>query len=448
MNSGKNKLLNNSINFLKRILFITYYWPPSGGAGVQRSVKFVKYLPESAIEPVVLTVDEKYASYPLIDQTLKEDLSNEVKVIKSKSLEPLRLLSLIMDKKRIPHGGFANSNKEKWHQKMLRYIRGNFFLPDARVGWVRFAVKAADKIIREQKIDTIVITSPPHSSQLIGLELKKRHNIRWIADLRDPWTDIYYYNDMLHTGRSAAIDKRYEMSVLQNADEIITVSDPINQIFLRKSSALKKEKFHVIPNGFDENDFAEEINPPDDSFLITYVGTIADSYNPEVFFRMFKKLIEEFNDIKFGLRIVGSLPGSIRELVIKYNLDSRVEYVSHVSHKKAVEYMMSSTSLLLIIPDVEGNEGILTGKLFEYLAARRPIIGIGPVNGSAAEIINECSAGKMFSRDQEEENYSYLKSLVLQWKEDHKIICKSEAYRQFSRSELTKKLASIILNKS
>jgi glycosyltransferase involved in cell wall biosynthesis len=429
---------------LKRILFITYYWPPSGGAGVQRSLKFVKYLPASGIVPVVLTVNEKFASYPLIDETLVSDLPPGIEVVKTKSVEPLKLLTLFFDKKRIPHGGFANSNKEKWHQKLMRYIRGNFFLPDARVGWVRFAIRAAGKIIREQKIDTVVITSPPHSSQLIGLALKKKYNIRWIADLRDPWTDIYYYGDMLHTRRSAALDKRYELSVLENADEIITVSQPINELFLKKSELLKRGKFHVVPNGFDDDDFRSKATFEKDIFRITYVGTIADSYKPEVFFKNLKRLIDEFKEVDIRFRIVGSLPGSVRELVSGYDLGKHVEYISHVSHERAIGYMKSSAVLLLIIPDVEGNEGILTGKLFEYLASERPVFGLGPVKGSAAGIIRECSAGEMFERTQKEESYSYLKSLILRWKNEPAFTDINENYRQYSRSALTAKLASII----
>ena len=253
---------------------------------------------------------------------------------------------------------------------------------------------------------------------------------------------------MLHTKRSAGIDKKYELAVLENADEIISVSEPISRMFQGKSSMLRKEKFHVIPNGFDENDFKIKINASVDFFLITYVGTIADSYNPELFFRILSRVISEFPDIPFKFRLVGSLPGSVRELVKKYDLERNTEFISHVSHEKAIEYMIGSSALLLIIPDVDGSEGILTGKLFEYLASRRPIIGIGPSNGSAAMIIHNCTAGRMYSRSEEEQNYSYLKSLVLQWKQNKELYNDNEEFRQFSRSALTEKLASIILKKN
>ena len=215
---------------MKKVLIITYYWPPSGGAGVQRSLKFVKYLPLFGIEPIVITVDAEQATYPILDSTLLNEVSEDVRVVRTRSFEPLKILSAIKGKESVPHGGFANSNKESITQRTLRFIRGNFFIPDARKGWVSFAVKAASEIIEKEKIDTVFVSSPPHSSQLIGLELKKKYNIKWIADMRDPWTDIYYYKDLLQTKFSAARDAVYERQVLEGADEVISVSEPINKI--------------------------------------------------------------------------------------------------------------------------------------------------------------------------------------------------------------------------
>ena len=433
---------------MKKILFITYYWPPSGGAGVQRSIKFVKYLPEFGIEPVVLTVNEKYASYPLLDETLSKEIPHNIEIYKTKSVEALKLLSLFTNKKNIPHGGFANSNKEKPFQKVLRYVRGNFFIPDARIGWIRYAEKAAAEIINKEKIDTVFITSPPHSSQLIGLRLKSRFKIRWIADLRDPWTDIYYYKDLLHSNRSAQKDANYEMEVLRNADEVITVSLPIENIFLKKLSNPSSSKFHIIPNGFDESDFQNNVKISDNIFQITYVGSIADSYKPEIFFEVMKRVVDEFDDVKFRLNFVGSIPASVNQLINLNRLDKITEFISYVSHEKAIMYMQESTALLLLIPDVVNNDGILTGKLFEYLASRRSVIGIGPVNGAASTILNECDAGKMFERNDPDGLYSYLKTLILQWKEKKEFKNTNLNHLQYSRKGLAKKLASIILNKN
>jgi hypothetical protein len=200
----------------RKVLIITYYWPPSGGAGVQRWLKFAKYLPEFGVEPIVLTVDPKYASYPQRDESLEKDIHQKLKVYKTKTFEPLNLLSGILGKKNVPYGGFTNVNKKSFLQTILRFIRGNFFIPDARVGWNNYAYKKAKEIIEEYKIDTVITTSPPHSTQLIGLELKKKLSITWIADFRDPWTDIYYYKDLLHTCLAKRLDKNKEQEVSNN----------------------------------------------------------------------------------------------------------------------------------------------------------------------------------------------------------------------------------------
>ena len=437
---------------MKKILFITYYWPPSGGAGVQRSLKFVKYLPEFGVEPIVLTVDENYASYPLSDNTLSKEVGAKIKVVRTKSFEALKVLSFFTSKKNIPHGGFANSNKDKPFQKFLRYIRGNLFIPDARIGWINHAVKAAEKIIVEEKIDTIFITSPPHSSQLIGLRLKSKLNIKWIADLRDPWTDIYYYKDLLHTKRSAEKDLKLESEVLKKADDVISVSTHINEmfkskIFSEKNISNSPGRFHIIPNGFDEKDFVNRSEGAKELFYISYVGSIADSYNPEIFFKVLSKVVDEFKDVSFRIRIVGSMPIKVSEILRTNNLENITEYISHVTHDKAIKYMQESAVLLLLIPDVENNNGILTGKIFEYMASRRPVIGLGPADGDAAAILKECNAGKMFERNNDEGLYSYLKSLILQWQENKELVNMDKTYYKYSRKELAGKLASIILKK-
>ena len=430
---------------MKKILFITYYWPPSGGAGVQRSLKFVKYLPDFGIDPFVLTVDERYASYPLWDEALSKEIPENIKVFKSKSIEVLKMHSLFTKKENIPHGGFANSNKEKLFQKILRFLRGNLFIPDARIGWIRFAEKAAAGIIKKEKIDTVFISSPPHSSQLIGLRLKKKFNIRLIADLRDPWTDIYFYKDLLHTKRAAAKDAKYELEVLNYADEVITVSAPIMEIFLKKKSTLSHAKFHILPNGYDESDFQNIVKPVENLFCITYVGSIADSYKPDVFFEILGKVVNEFGKVNFRMRFVGSMPESIKQKINTYHLNGITEFVSQVSHNQAIQFMQESTILLLLIPEVPNNYGILTGKLFEYLASRRPVIGLGPVGGEASAILNECEAGKMFSRNDSECLYSYLKLLILKWQQENDFVVTNEKYFKYSRKTLAKNLASIIL---
>ncbi len=431
---------------MKKVLIITYYWPPSGGAGVQRSLKFVKYLPAFGIEPIVITVDPHQATYPIIDETLLKEVNDNVRVIRTRSFEPLKILSALKGKDTIPHGGFANNNKESITQKTLRFIRGNFFLPDARAGWVRFAVKAASEVIEKENVDTVFISSPPHSSQLVGLELKKKYKIRWIADMRDPWTDIYYYHDLLHTKYAAKRDAVYERQVLETADAVISVSDPINKLFLAKSDKLKPEKFYVIPNGYDKDDFKFIEQKEKKKFQLTYVGTMADNYRPLTLFKAIKRLIDEFSLDKntIGLTLVGSSANTLNTILQETQLETVTEFIPHVDHRSAIEFMQQADVLMLIIPDVENSEGILTGKLFEYLGAGKPIIGLGPTNGKAASIINECNAGKLVARNDTEELYLYLKELYLMKVENRKVEIKESSVEKYSRENLTKQLAGLI----
>jgi len=430
---------------LKKVLIITYYWPPSGGPGVQRALKFVKYLSESGVQPYVLTVDEAHASYPLVDVSLLQDIPANVRVVKTRSFEALKVLSVFTSKKNIPHGGFANRGKESVFHKLLRFIRGNFFIPDARIGWIRYAVEAATELIEKEKIGTILVSTPPHSSQLIGLKLKKRFPaLRWIADMRDPWTDIYYYKDLLHTGAAAAKDAAYEAQVLEAADRVISVSEPVNRLFLKKSSRLDPGKFHVIPNGFDEPDFVGDTRPDPGKFVFTYVGTMSAAYKPRVLFDAIEKLARKHSDVKMELHLVGTHAGAVKELIEDSHLSGLTKFIPQVAHAKAVEFMQRSDVLLLVIPDVENSEGILTGKLFEYLGSRRPVAALGPVPGDAGRILAECEAGKLFSRSQPAELQNYLEGLLERWKRGEDTSNTNPAYHKYSRKELTRQLASYL----
>ena len=260
---------------MNNVLIITYYWPPSGGAGVQRWLKFVKYLPKYGWRPIVLTVDTDYATYPLTDDSLIKDIPDNLEVHTTKAINFFSLYS--KKASQVPSAGFAVNSPNNLKNKISRFIRGNFFIPDPRRGWNRYAVKKAAELIRDYNISHIITTSPPHSSQLIGLSLKKMFpNIKWIADLRDPWTDIYYYDQFLHTSLAKKTDKRYELSVLQNADRIITVSS-IADIFASKGEGIR-EKITIITNGYDAADFTDIVESPPDIFTITYCGTVAESY--------------------------------------------------------------------------------------------------------------------------------------------------------------------------
>jgi glycosyltransferase involved in cell wall biosynthesis len=427
---------------LKKVLIITYYWPPSGGAGVQRTLHFAKCLGDYNCIPYLLTVDPAYASYPVIDESLKSIVPSNLNVTYTKSFEALNILSAVAGKDKVPYGGFTNQKKSSFFQDVLKWIRGNFFIPDARVGWVKYATQKAAELIREHQIDCILISSPPHSSQLIGLKLKKEFpHLKWVADLRDPWTDIYYYKELLHTNWAKKKDLAIEKKVLERADSILVVSNYIKYAFAEKSLKVNVDKINVLPNGFDENDFLIEESKSDDKFYITYVGTMADSYKPAVFFEALSKLITANNLDHLVFRFVGSVPQHIKEQLQELKINA--EFIGHVKHQEAVKFMKQTNLLLLVIPDAPGAEGILTGKLFEYLGAKKRIIGIGPSNGDAATILKECNAGVMFDRSDKNGLFKFLFEEIVN---DNRHQLNNEEVKKYTRKQLANQLSTIISN--
>jgi len=428
----------------KQVLFITYYWPPSGGAGVQRCLKFVKHLPEFGIMPTVITVSEQEASYPVLDKTLAADIPAGVRVIRTATNEPFEYYKKLTGKKEIPYGGFVNEDKSSLVQKFFKFLRGNLFIPDARVGWNKYAIKAASELLAQEDFAAVITTSPPHSSQLIGLHLQKKFNIKWIADLRDPWTDIYYYKDLNHTSWARKIDARYEQAVIENSDALLVTSSNTKRLFLAKAPHVESAKIKVIPNGYDEEDFKIGSEPPQNAFVITYTGTITESYNIEMFLKALATIAGRFPEIPFKLRFVGKISAINLKEIKDSGLEPITEIISFVPHSESITYLLSSTVLLMGIPDVANNFCILPGKLFEYLATNKPIICIGPLQSDADEIIDECGAGRVFHYDDYELIVDHLDQLAHMWQVNHNLDLPNVNYVRYSRHNLTGDLVKII----
>ncbi len=391
---------------MRNILIITYYWPPSGGAGVQRWLKFSKYLPEFGCTPIILTVDEKQASYAQLDHSLMQEISPDLRVYKTHTFEPYNLYRKLSSKKEIPYGGFSNQKKVTAFEKFSRWIRGNIFIPDPRKGWNKYALKKAIELIESEKIEVVVTSGPPHSTHLIGEKIKKITGVRWIADFRDPWTDIYYYKELYHSGIATWFDKILEKRVLSNADKIITVSEEVGKLLLKKIPN-ESEKIVVIPNGYDEADFKNARPLENEFFTITYTGTISMSYRIESFVEAVYLLPKEVKT-KIKIRFVGNVPDEILQLFKLKNIDSMVEVLGYIPHDQAISQMLSASVLLMAIPDSPDNKGIVTGKFFEYLAAKRPILAIGPQGGDVDILIQKCQGGKLFSYDDKEKMLQYI----------------------------------------
>lgn len=430
---------------MKRVLIVTYYWPPSGGAGVQRWVKLSKYFAGQGIIPYVVTVDPSKASYALLDPTLVNDVDAAVQITTTSTLEPYGIYKAITRKKDIPFGGFSNDDKQKpkFTQRVSRFIRGNLFLPDARVGWNRYAYKACCKLIESEKIDAIITTSPPHSTQLVGLKLKKKYGLPWMADLRDPWTDIYYYDKLFLTGFSRSRDAAMERKVLTHSDAVVVVSDDIRRSLLTKAAGLDASKFHVVPNGFDQSDFDQvKAEPKEKEFVISYTGTLTNDYRLEGFLDAIASLKNSGEPVR--LHITGSMPEPIRQK-IEAALPGKVRFRHHVSHHEAIAQMKAADVLLLVIPDAKGNKGILTGKLFEYLASMRPILCIGPTDGDAAAIISSCGSGETFSYTDGKNTDLFLRKHLEAWKKQiASFEGKPELIGRYSRAEQAAQLIAIL----
>lgn len=420
---------------MQKVLIVTYYWPPGSGAGVQRWLKFSKYLTKQGWEPLILTVDPDFAVYSAIDNSLNNEIPPNLTVYKTRARNYFRLYK--KDKSKIPSAGFAVDEEKGFVSHITRFLRGNFFIPDPRRGWNRFAFKKACEIIETQKTDRVITTSPPHSTQLIGMKLKKKYpGIRWIADLRDPWTDIYYYEKFYPTFLSKRIDSAYEKEVLKSADKIITVGNSLKELFSSKIPDIE-EKIEVIANGHDEEDFSGLTASKPDIFTISYVGTLSGSYPINGFLKALKPFIEK--GISFRLRFTGVVSAEHKELISSAAGPSEIEFIPFSSHSTAVRNMLDTSALLLIIPDHQSSRSIITGKLFEYLASGKPIICLGPVDGDAAEILQETGHGKTFDYDDSEGISEYLIFLSSNPEIPEKVSPKI-----YSRENLVKKVIALL----
>jgi len=430
---------------MKPILIITYYWPPSGGSGVQRWLKFTKYLPEFGYEPIILTVNPEQASYPVIDESLIDEIPENTKVFKTKTFEVFNLYKKSVGKGEYPHSSFVNEPKPSLVQKTARFVRGNFFIPDSRVGWRKYAVRKSKELIQKYDIKHVITTGPPHSAHLIGLDLKRKLDVSWTADFRDPWTDIFFYDQFYHTAWAKKKDASLEKNVLEASDNVIIVSQALKDLLLEKSDKVISDKIRVIPNGFDDKDFDLPSNPPKDEFVITFTGSLANEANKmDVFGKVLAEVMKEFPEVPVKFRFIGNIGPNVSDLLRINGIEQIIEKIPYSPHHVAVQYLLNGTACFSVIKRTEKNKGILSGKIFDYLGSCKPIICIGPEDGNVAEILDECKAGKVIDYDNEERQKAYLKSLFAKWVEDPDLDIHEETYLKYSRKNLTRQLSDLL----
>lgn len=464
----------------KKVLIVTYYWPPAGGPGVQRWLKFAKYLPDFGWEPIIYTPENP--SYPLLDETLLNEVPENLKIVKTQIWEPYQIAEKFSNSnKKFKGGQFDVGKNQSLFSKLSIFIRGNFFIPDARKFWVRPSIEFLKNYLSENQIDTIITTGPPHSLHLIGLGLKKELPLlKWIADFRDPWTEISYYKHLKLTKSSDKKHRQLEQSVFHNADLTLATSYTDAENF-RKNGA----NAFCITNGFDESerwrvgvferervgaskignvetfeDLKIEIVSNENKsvkvsklqtfkpkFTLSYVGVLEQLRNPENLWKSLQNLCEKHSDFEkdFQLKFVGRVDEKILSILENSVLKNNIKNLGYLAHQDSVNQMENSDLLLITNFPNESSKGIIPGKLFEYLATGKKIISFGPKDADVQTILEKTKAGKHFVYTEIKAIEIYILELYQDWK-DGKTIENNANISEFSRKELTGKLAGVLEN--
>ena len=421
----------------KKVLILTYYWPPSGGSGVQRWMYFAKHLKSLGWEPIVVTVDEEKASYGVLDESLNQEVDG-IRVIKTSTREPLQLYSRLTTgskKKGIPQG---EVKRKSVFGKLSAFIRGNFFIPDARIGWVPFALKAARKIVAKEQITTIITTGPPHSSHLIGLQLQKEFKVNWFADFRDPWSDVFYNKDLYRRSRAVSKDLKLELQVLQAAQGIITtVGGRLHESLIAKAPA---QKFYALPNGFDSELMNRVTVEKNHHYLhVVYTGLLTHN-------QPYKGVFKILNDLSATQPIKLSLAGNIAPDIINEIKISfpKIDTIFHgyLSHKEAVG-LMKSANLLINFIFIGAQTQMISGKILEYIATEIPILSIGNPDSEAAKFLEQGTAAVMLDQSNLKEMRLFIDTVISQKDTLHN---EFPSLEKWSREALTKRLIEEILN--
>ncbi|UOU96888.1 hypothetical protein MUU74_10325 [Chryseobacterium daecheongense] len=440
----------------KKILIITYYWPPAGGPGVQRWLKFAKYLPDFGWKPIIYTPENP--SYPLLDDSLMKDVPENIDIVKTKIWEPYQLAEkLNKSNKKFKAGQFDVGKNQSWKSKLSIWVRGNFFIPDARVFWVKPSVKFLEQYLKERKIGVVVTSGPPHSLHLIGLQLKKKMpNLKWIADFRDPWTEISYYQHLKLSKSSDKKHRQLESEVFRNADITLATSYTDAENF-RKAGA----NAICITNGFDESDSGKTAKSQNreiadrethtlkrsnaQTFTLSYIGVLEQLRNPENLWKVLDELVKTNPDFadSFTLKFAGRVDDKILNSIENSALKKHVLNLGYLSHDKAIEEMQSSDLLLITNFPNESSKGIIPGKIFEYLATGKQILSFGPDQADVSKILEQTQAGMHFSYSDSESIKRFILEKFELWKNGNNLE-NTQNIEQFSRKNLTQQLAEIL----
>lgn len=415
------------MEYKKRLLIISYYWPPTGGSGVQRWVKFSKYLPEHGWQPVIYTPEnpERLA----YDESLLADIPECAEVIRRRIVEPYGLYRKLFGRS----GGEVNplnSSGKSLKSKLSRVVRGNLFIPDPRVSWVRCSVRFLKKYLREHPVDAVVTTGPPQSMHLIGRGLKRSLGLPWIADFRDPWTRMFYYKHLCLSKFADRKHHRLEQGVLDEADLVLAVSPPVRDDF----QAQTRTPVHLITNGYDEDDFPvrEPGSRKDGKFRIVHTGLFAADGNPLKLWDALARRCREDEDFaqRLEIRLAGKTDAPVLEAIRERGLGAQLVDLGYLPHSRVVQEQQEADLLILPLRHEPEYAKVLPGKIFEYIASGRPVLGIGQEDGAAAAILRDSGAGRMYDWDREDKFLEFMDM-------DHEA---AEGAARYSRKALTRQL--------
>lgn len=426
---------------MKKVLIVSYYFPPAGGPGVQRWLKFVKYLPDFQFEPIVYVPQNP--TYPIVDEGLLAEVSDQLTLLKQPILEPYGLASFFSKKKinNISAGIIPSYKKQSFIEKIALFVRGNLFIPDARVFWVKPSVTYLREYCQSNQIDTIITTGPPHSLHLIGLALQQQLSIKWVADFRDPWTTIGYHKALKLLPWAQRKHKRLEQQVLQAADAIIVTSATTKTEF----ESITTRPIEVITNGYDIS--TEPSLQLDAKFSLAHIGSLLSARNPIVLWEALAELLQELPDLAQHLQLnfIGTTSQEIKDALAHYGLANYMHDFGYVSHQEAVRFQKESQVLLLIEIDSPDTKLILPGKLFEYLVSSRPILAMGPAGSDFASIITETQTGAFFTYNQKAAVKAYIHSCYSDYLAGN-LKVSPHGIEKYARKNLTKQLAQLLTN--
>jgi glycosyltransferase involved in cell wall biosynthesis len=427
----------------RKVLIITYYWPPSGGAGVQRWLKFSKYLRYFGWEPVIYTPENPEA--PAIDNSLEKDVPKGISIIKRPIVEPYSIYKRFVGMKpgdKVNAGFLQEKEKPGLAEGFAVWLRGNFFIPDARRFWIRPSVKYLVNYLSDNPVDAIVSTGPPHSMHLIALQIHKKLNIPWLADFRDPWTGIDFYHQLKLTSLADRLHHKLEKKVLASATAVTVVS----QDMMNEFNGIVKREYNLVTNGYDEQDISPvPQNQLDTKFTISHIGSINASRNPVGLWKVLSEMADKNDEFEKTLQIklVGKVDIGVLKSIEENGLTQYLSMIEYMPHQEVMHEIQKSQVLLLLINNTPNAKGILTGKIFEYLGSGRPILSIGPEDGEAAVMLSDSEAGQTAGYQNEEGMRRILTEYFIKFS-GQQLECKTGNRLKYSRKALTAEIASIL----